>query len=77
MYNHTKSRVKTTEGAPAFIPSMIGVCQGENLSPLLFSVYLNDLQHYLSVNGVRGVKCGTDPDDSIMIYKKNTCIALR
>ena len=70
MYYHTKSRVKTAEGASAFFPSMIGVRQGENLSPLLFSVYLNDLHHYLSVNGVRGVECETDPNDSIMIYIK-------
>ena len=70
MYIQTKSRVKTSEGASAFFPSMIGVRQGENLSPLLFSVYLNDLHHYLSVNGVPGVECGTDPDDSIMTYIK-------
>lgn len=70
MYNHTKSRVKTAEGASAFFPSIIGVRQGENLSPLLFSVYLNDLHHYLSVNGVPCVECTTYPDDSIMLYIK-------
>ena len=70
MYYQTKSLVKTAEGASAFFSSMIGVRQGANLSPLLFSVYLNDLHHYLSVNGVRGVECEMDPDDSIMIYIK-------
>ena len=42
----------------------------ENLSPLIFSVYLNDLHHYLSANGVPGVECGTDPDYSIMTFIK-------
>ena len=70
MYNHIKSRVQTSEGISAFFPSMIGVRQGENLSPLLFSVHLNDLHHYLSVNGVPGVECETNHDVSIMIYIK-------
>lgn len=30
----------------------MGVRQGENLSPLLFALYLNDLQNYLSINGL-------------------------
>ena len=70
MYNHIKSRVQASEGISALFPSVIGVRQGENLSPLLFSVYLNDLYHNLSVNGVPGVECETNHDDSIMIYIK-------
>ena len=57
MYSHIKSRVTTSEWASAFFPSMIGVRQGENLSPLLFSVFLNDLSHYLHSNGVPEVTC--------------------
>ena len=62
--------MQTSEGISAFFPSMIRVRQGENLSPLLFSVYLNDRHHYLSVNGVPGVECETNHDDNIMIYIK-------
>ena len=31
--------------------SNVGVRQGENLSPLLFSIDVDDLENYLSANG--------------------------
>ena len=36
--------------------SEMGVSQGENLSPSLFSIYLNDLQSFLGNNGSVGVE---------------------
>ena len=38
-------------------PCDIGVRQGENLSPLLFSIYLNDLQILSQSGNVNGVTC--------------------
>ena len=58
MYNNIKSRISTSEGASAFFPCHNGVQPGENLSPLLFSIYLNHLQSkkiYLHTNHVNGV----------------------
>ena len=35
---------------------MLGVRQGECLSPLLFSLYLNDLEEMLLLNGYQGIE---------------------
>lgn len=46
MSNNIKSRISTQKGTSAFFPYCKGVRQGENLSPVLFSLYLNDLEHF-------------------------------
>ena len=48
MYNIAKSCVKTGNTLSEFFSSQAGVRQGENLSPLLFSLFLNDLSQYMS-----------------------------
>lgn len=58
MYNSIKSCVAVNGVTSGFFPSNIGVRQGENLSPFLFSVFLNDLESYLSSNNIySGVEC--------------------
>ena len=68
MYCNIKSRIITSKGISAFFPCHTGVRQGENLSPLLFSIYLNDPRHYLQASGLQGVRCETANDDKIMIF---------
>ena len=48
LYNSAKSAVRLGRHTGTFFDCGIGVRQGDNLSPLLFALYLNDLQEFLS-----------------------------
>ena len=49
MYVKAKSCVKTRHGLSQFFVSNVGLRQGENLSPVLFSLFFNDLKGFLRV----------------------------
>ena len=51
MYCKAKSCVKTRQGLSRYFSCNIGVRQGENLSPILFALFLNDLKEFLYVKG--------------------------
>lgn len=81
MYSNIKSRVTTQEGNSAFFPCSKGVRQGENLSPILFSLYLNDLEYYLTTNGASGVVCEANTENvysyiklSILLFADDTVL---
>ena len=75
MYKNAKSCVRDGSNCSDFFPSNIGVRQGENLSPLLFSVFLNDLTEFMShaYNGLNDV-CNIShllfDNDDIEVYFK-------
>ena len=46
LYSNIKSKVVANNESSAFFPSFSGVRQGENLSPILFALYLNDLHSF-------------------------------
>jgi hypothetical protein len=46
MYNDIKSCVQYNGSQSEIFPSLTGVRQGENLSPFLFSIFLNDLEDF-------------------------------
>jgi hypothetical protein len=48
MYDQAKSCVKTSGTASEFFQSNVGLRQGENLSPVLFSLFLNDLTDFIA-----------------------------
>ena len=48
LYQTAKSCVKVGNELSDFFPCNVGVRQGENLSPLLFSLFLNDFELHLS-----------------------------
>ena len=69
IYQNVRSQVATHEGSTIFFPCLTGVRQGENLSPLLFSLYLNDLNHFLMSKNAGGSTCEFNSED-IYIYLK-------
>ena len=55
MYNDVKSCVSHLGENSSFFASFAWVRQGENLSPVLFSLYLNDVSEYLLSNHQSGI----------------------
>ena len=57
MYKGIKSKVQIGHHVSYYFMCKVGVRHGENLSPFLFSIYINDLEDYLLRNGVNGFNC--------------------
>ena len=58
MYENIKSKVKYENRLSNYFTCLLGVRQGECLSPFLFSVYVNDLEEKLAGDGFKGVEVG-------------------
>ena len=64
MYQGIKSCVSHSSEQSDFFQSFRGVCQGENLSPILFALFLNDLESFLNQNSCNGIDLEI-PDEPI------------
>ena len=51
MYQDIRSCVTVNGECSDFFSSYMGIRQGENVSPMLFSIFVNDLEKHLSENG--------------------------
>ena len=56
IYAKAKSCVKTRHGLSQVFVSNVGLRQGGNLLPVLFSLFLNDLKDFFTSNNVQGLK---------------------
>ena len=71
MYKDAKSCIVHNNEKSEMFACEIGVRQGENLSPLLFCIYLNDLQEFLENAFVKGVDCiSKDLENELVVYFK-------
>ena len=62
MYYDIKSCVSLNSQNSSFFASFCGVRQGENLLPILFSIYLNDLHDFLIANTNLGILFDCESD---------------
>lgn len=69
LYKDIKSKVSTNEGSTECFDCNIGVRQGESMSPILFTFFLNDLEHFLNSKNVDGVKCDFVTDEIVIYFK--------
>jgi hypothetical protein len=58
MYNDIKSHVKLNNEISNEFTCILGVRQGECLSPFLFSMFLNDIENEFIINGLNGIDFG-------------------
>ena len=69
MFKDIKSCVSSMGNDSAFFGSFSGVRQGENLSPILFALYLNDLERVLERNTECGILINYANDEMVVILK--------
>ena len=60
MYSGIKSCISVNGTCSGFFPCNRGERQGVNLSPILFSLFLNDLEHYITTRNDIGVDLSND-----------------
>ena len=76
MYENIKFKVKYDNRLSNDFTCLLGVRQGECLSPFLFSIYVNDLEEKLAGSGFKGVEVGMLKlflrlyADDIVLFKK-------
>ena len=81
MYKGIKSCISFNGNQSSFFPCLRGVRQGENLSPVLFALFLNDLESFMHSNNCSDVNLELDSDNLyiylqlfILLYADDTVI---
>jgi len=66
LYNETKSCVLLEGKKSEYFGIETGVRQGENLSPMLFSLFLEDLENYMIMNGNNSLRLKSEACNNMM-----------
>ena len=79
IYDNVKSCVQLKNNKSAYFNCYTGARQGESLSPLLFALYLNDLESFLKYNNVKNLSLSDNVFDNylkiqILLYADDTVI---
>ena len=79
MYSGTQSCISVNGKCSSFFPCSRGVRQGVNLSPILFLLFLNDLEHYITTRTDIGVDLSNDMLDVylklvVVLYADDTVL---
>ncbi|XP_074661598.1 uncharacterized protein LOC141914230 [Tubulanus polymorphus] len=79
MYKHIKSMVHVQGQSSGCFLSNIGLRQGENLSPVLFSIFVNDLEASLIESGCQGISSPFENEDLwvqllVLLYADDTIL---
>ena len=71
MYSNAKSCLKSSDGLSKFFSCGQGVRQGENLSPILFAIYLNDFNDFIASKSIGldelNLHINTDPELDVYV----------
>ena len=81
MYNGIKSCITINGASSGYFTCEKGVRQGENLSPLPFAIYLNDLENFMNTSGCRGIEIDVQNNELtifvilfVILYANDTTI---
>ena len=69
IYKDAKSCISLNGELSNFFMCEKGIRQGENLSPLLFSIFLNDVEQFLCDKNCNGVNISYEIDDIVIFLK--------
>ena len=69
MYKEIKSCITFNGNSSGFFSYEKGFRQGENLSTLIFAIYLNNLETYMDLYNCKGVEIGIH-DENVLIFFK-------